>query len=41
MYHGGDLCLKGFNDVDWASDKDVRKSTLGYHSFRGQDNFVA
>uniref|UniRef100_A0A2N9HTH1 Integrase catalytic domain-containing protein n=1 Tax=Fagus sylvatica TaxID=28930 RepID=A0A2N9HTH1_FAGSY len=29
-YHGGDLRLTGYNDADWASDKDERKSTLGY-----------
>uniref|UniRef100_A0A2N9FXB0 Reverse transcriptase Ty1/copia-type domain-containing protein n=1 Tax=Fagus sylvatica TaxID=28930 RepID=A0A2N9FXB0_FAGSY len=26
-YHGGDLRLIGYNDADWASDKDERKST--------------
>jgi hypothetical protein len=29
-YHGEDLRLIGYSDADWASDKDERKSTLGY-----------
>ncbi|GAV67227.1 zf-CCHC domain-containing protein/rve domain-containing protein/RVT_2 domain-containing protein/gag_pre-integrs domain-containing protein/UBN2_2 domain-containing protein, partial [Cephalotus follicularis] len=29
-YHGGDLRLRGYSDVDWASDRDGRKSTSGY-----------
>ena len=29
-YHGGDLRLTSYRDADWASDKDERKSTLGY-----------
>jgi hypothetical protein len=29
-YHGGDLRLTGYNDADWASNKDERKSTSGY-----------
>uniref|UniRef100_A0A2N9EKF5 Integrase catalytic domain-containing protein n=1 Tax=Fagus sylvatica TaxID=28930 RepID=A0A2N9EKF5_FAGSY len=29
-YHGRDLRLIGYNDADWASDKDERKSTSGY-----------
>ena len=29
-YHGRDLRLTGYSDVDWASDKDERKSTSSY-----------
>ena len=29
-FHRGDLRLKGYSDVDWAGDKDERKSTSGY-----------
>ena len=29
-YHGRDLRLTSYNDVDWASDKDEHKSTSGY-----------
>ena len=29
-YQGGDLRLRGYSDVDWASDRDERKSTTGY-----------
>ena len=29
-YQGGDLRLRGYSNVDWASDRDERKSTTGY-----------
>ena len=29
-FHRGDLRLKGYSDVDWADDRDERKSTSGY-----------
>ncbi|XP_043716171.1 secreted RxLR effector protein 161-like [Telopea speciosissima] len=29
-YSGSDLRMRGYSDVDWASDKDERKSTSGY-----------
>ncbi|XP_030968896.1 secreted RxLR effector protein 161-like [Quercus lobata] len=29
-YQGGDLRLRGYFDVDWASDRDEHKSTTGY-----------
>ena len=29
-FHRGDLRLKGYNDADWASDRDERKFTSGY-----------
>ena len=29
-FYRGDFMLKGYNDADWASDRDQCKSTLGY-----------
>ena len=29
-FGGGDLCIQGYSDSDWAGDKEQRKSTSGY-----------
>ena len=29
-YSGSDLVIRGYTDVDWAGDRDDRKSTSGY-----------
>ena len=39
-FHRGDLRLKGYNDADWADDRDERKSTSSY-AFILRDNALS
>lgn len=37
LMHPDNLSLVGFVDVDWASDPDDRKSTIGFYAFFGSN----